>query len=67
VILDYRRPGARGRLICGDDWRVQPADALLKRLRRVLGPDRVSVAYDRGALPPAPASARPPPRLSLVR
>jgi DNA polymerase-3 subunit alpha len=47
VLIDYRRPGARGRLLCGDGWRVQPADALLKRLRRLLGNEAVQVAYER--------------------
>jgi DNA polymerase-3 subunit alpha len=66
VLIDYRRPGAHGRLVCGDVWRVQPADALLKRLRRLLGNETVTVSYQRGLeqdeLPGAKA-----PRLSLVR
>jgi DNA polymerase-3 subunit alpha len=65
VLIDYRRPGARGLLNCGEAWRVQPADALLKRLRRLLGNDSVSVCYQRG--PQADAPVRPKaPRLSLV-
>ena len=66
VLIDYRRPGARGRLACGDAWRVQPADALLKRLRRLLGNEAVSISYRRG-----PDWADPPrhkaPRLTLVQ
>ena len=68
VHLDYRRPGARGRLILGPEWRVQPTEELLKRLRHLLGPDAVRVAYERvlpiGAPQDEPARA---PRLSLVR
>ncbi len=66
LLIDYRRPGARARLLCGDPWRVQPADALLKRLRRLLGDEAVEVAYEQRALPAEPARTRPP-RLSLVK
>jgi DNA polymerase III subunit alpha len=51
VLVDYRRPGVRGRLLCGDGWRVQPRDALLKQLRRLLGNEAVSISYQRGTLP----------------
>ncbi len=64
VLIDLRRPGARGRLACGDAWRVQPADALLKHLRRLLGNDAVLVSYQRRLQPDAAPRA---PRLSLVR
>nr|WP_242464319.1 DNA polymerase III subunit alpha [Thiococcus pfennigii] len=57
VCLDYRCPGARGRFILGRDWRVMPSDALLKRLRQLLGPDRVRVSYER--LPGLPPAATP--------
>ncbi|MCU0833598.1 MAG: DNA polymerase III subunit alpha [Chromatiaceae bacterium] len=67
VHLDYRRPGARGRMILGPEWRVPPAEELLKRLRHLLGPDAVRVAYER-ALPTSPGDeAGRVPRLSLVR
>jgi DNA polymerase III subunit alpha len=65
VLIDYRRPGARGRLNCGDAWRVQPADALLKRLRRLLGNEAVTVSYQRGLQPEEPSRAKAP-RLTLV-
>ena len=67
VHLDYLRPGVRGRLLLGDEWRVQPTDELLKRLRRLLGPDAVKVSYERYILSPAagPASA-PSPRPMAV-
>ncbi len=45
VLIDYRRPGARGSLLLGDAWCVQPADELIKRLRRQLGAERVKVSY----------------------
>jgi DNA polymerase-3 subunit alpha len=66
VLIDYRRPGARGRLTCGDTWRAQPADALLKRLRRLLGNDAVTVSYQRGPQQDAVPKPRAP-RLSLVQ
>ena len=66
VLVEYRRPGARGRLVCGDAWRVQPRDTLLKQLRRVLGNDAVSVSYQRGALVAAEPERARPPRLAVV-
>ncbi|MCB2262133.1 MAG: DNA polymerase III subunit alpha [Candidatus Thiosymbion ectosymbiont of Robbea hypermnestra] len=47
VRIHYHCPGARGHLILGGDWRVRPTDELLKRLRQLLGPDTVRVAYER--------------------
>jgi DNA polymerase-3 subunit alpha len=37
----------RGPPALGDNWRVMPADALLKRLRGLLGDDAVEVVYER--------------------
>lgn len=66
VLIDYRRPGARGRLTRGDTWRAGPADALLKRLRRLLGNDAATVSYQRG--PQQDAVPRPrAPRVSPVQ
>jgi DNA polymerase-3 subunit alpha len=67
--LHYIRPGARGRLRLGEAWRVAPEDALLKRLRALLGGDeRVQVVYQRElplrASHPEPAA---PPRLAIAR
>ncbi|NEV63382.1 DNA polymerase III subunit alpha [Thiorhodococcus minor] len=60
IRLTYRRPGAQGELMLGSDWRVQPADSLLKRLRKLLGPDCVRVSYERPALAaPAPEMREP--------
>jgi DNA polymerase III subunit alpha len=50
VHLEYRRPGARGRLVLGPEWKVQPAEELLRRLRQLLGPDLVRVSYERSTL-----------------
>ena len=66
ILLDYRLPGARGRLVCGDVWRVQPRDSMLKQLRRVLGNDAVEVSYQRGALAAEPERPKAP-RLAVVR
>jgi DNA polymerase-3 subunit alpha len=68
VRIDYHRPGARGQLLLGVDWRVQPTEELLKRLRRLLGVDAVQISYDR-ASPVLLPSAKPvrPPRLALVK
>ncbi|WP_020506740.1 DNA polymerase III subunit alpha [Lamprocystis purpurea] len=73
VVIDYRRPGVSGRLLCGEAWRVQPRDALLKQLRRLLGNEAVTVSYQRGTLPamtPAAATETERPRaarLTVVR
>jgi len=48
ILLQYRHAGAQGVLRFGEQWRVRPADALLKRLRDLLGEDAVRVVYGRG-------------------
>ncbi len=47
VRIEYRRPRARGHLVLGAPWRVQPADELIKRLRQLLGQNGVRVSYER--------------------
>ncbi|MBK1719661.1 DNA polymerase III subunit alpha [Thiocystis violacea] len=66
VRLTYRRPGAVGELVLSQSWRVQPADALLKRLRQLLGAESVKVSYERPALPAPRPETPPPPRLLAV-
>lgn len=43
--LKYKRADAGGLLQFGTAWHVQPADELLKRLERLLGPGRIEVIY----------------------
>jgi len=66
VRIHYHCPGARGHLILGNDWRIRPTDELLKRLRKLLGPDAVRAAYQRldseMAEPDGPPHGRSPPR-----
>ena len=64
VRIFYLRPGASGRLNLGARWRVTPSDALLKRLRTVLGRTAVEVMYRRE---PPIAEAHRRPRLAAVR
>ena len=45
--IEYCRPRARGHLVLGAPWRVQPADELIKRLRQLLGQNGVRVSYER--------------------
>jgi DNA polymerase-3 subunit alpha len=68
IRVHYRRPGAEGRLRLGDTWRVDPSDALLKRLRHLLGgDDKVEVIYQRELqLRPSTPAAAGPPRLAVV-
>jgi len=68
--LDYRRPGARGRLVLGPDWRVRPTEELLARLRHMLGRDAVRVCYERDSFEGLARNAVPAPeapRLALVK
>ena len=68
VFVEYRRPGARGRLILDSDWRVRPTDELLKRLRQMLGQEAVRVSYERdSAESPMCNGTSAPRRLALVK
>ncbi len=51
VRLHCAVPGAQGVLRLGDDWRVEPRDALLKGLGGLLGEDGVRVVYGKGPVP----------------
>ena len=66
VRIDYRRPGACGQLLLGNDWRVHPAEELLKRLRQLLGAESVYVSYERAFAPmPAPEQRARTPKLAV--
>jgi DNA polymerase-3 subunit alpha len=68
VHVQYHRPGAWGRLVLGNDWRVRPTDELLKRLRQLLGQEAIRISYERGGASAAtPNGASAPPRLALVK
>ncbi|HXH03970.1 MAG TPA: DNA polymerase III subunit alpha [Candidatus Competibacteraceae bacterium] len=45
VWVDYRRCDARADLVLGPGWRVVPADALLRRLRELVGEQAVKLDY----------------------
>ena len=47
IQMEYRSPQGQARFLLGDDWRVQPTDELIKRLRQLLGQEAVKVAYSR--------------------
>ena len=68
VRLEYLCPSARGHLALGADWRVQPTDELIKRLRHLLGAEVVRVSYDRPEAIAVPADENQHrPRLALVK
>ena len=46
--VEYRRADAVAQLRLGDDWRVDPSEALLQQLRELCGNDRVELLYGRG-------------------
>jgi DNA polymerase-3 subunit alpha len=45
IRVHYRRSDAEATLRLGDDWRVNPSEELLKRLRQQLGKEAVEVLY----------------------
>ena len=45
VWLNYHSDEARAQMVLGQQWRVQPTDELLRRLRDVLGNEAVEVVY----------------------
>ena len=45
VTIAYRNEEASGRVVLGDDWRVQPSDQLLASLREEFGVSAVHVRY----------------------
>jgi len=44
--IDYSLPRARGNLRLGSQWRVQPRDELISRLREEFGKNSVTLNYD---------------------
>jgi DNA polymerase-3 subunit alpha len=49
VVVEYRNGSATAAIRFGPEWRLRPGDVLIKRLRDLLGPDGVRIAYGRGA------------------
>ncbi|MDB6063152.1 MAG: polymerase subunit alpha [Verrucomicrobiaceae bacterium] len=45
VVIQYRRRGAKARLRLPEQWRVQPTDELLQRLRERYGSTKVRLSY----------------------
>lgn len=46
VWVEYHGSGARVELAFGPHWQIKPGEALLKRLRELIGDDRVRLRYD---------------------
>ena len=46
VTVDYCQPNASGTLKLGHQWKVQPRDELISRLRQQFGKTNVSMGYD---------------------
>lgn len=46
VLIDYQRADASAKLRLSDQWRVQPADDLLQKLKEVYGKDSVVLGYE---------------------
>ncbi|MCK7580641.1 MAG: hypothetical protein MZV65_36725 [Chromatiales bacterium] len=46
VWVEYTGPGARVELAFGQNWRVKPSEALLKRLRELVGAERAGLLHD---------------------
>ncbi|MFT5421743.1 MAG: DNA polymerase-3 subunit alpha [Candidatus Endobugula sp.] len=47
VIVDYQRVDAMASLQLGHQWRVQPVDDLMQKLRNEFGNDKLLLGYDR--------------------
>ncbi len=50
VWIEYTGPQARVELAFGQNWRVKPSEALLKRLRELAGAENVTLLYDRSSV-----------------
>jgi DNA polymerase-3 subunit alpha len=46
VWIEYTGPQAQVELVLGQNWRVKPSEALLKRLRELAGADQVQLRYE---------------------
>ena len=46
VWVEYHGSGARVELAFSPHWQIKPSEALLKRLRELIGDDRVRLRYD---------------------
>jgi DNA polymerase-3 subunit alpha len=46
IIVDYHQDHARGTLYLGNDWKIQPQDELIARLREQFGQNSVIMRYD---------------------
>jgi DNA polymerase-3 subunit alpha len=47
ICVHYRTGSAKGDILLGQDWRVNPTDELLRRLGRLLGSENIQVHYGR--------------------
>jgi len=45
VIIEYQNAEAKGQLRLGDQWKIQPSDELIQRLKDHIGVTRVSLYY----------------------
>jgi DNA polymerase-3 subunit alpha len=45
IFVEYRGRGAESKLQLGEEWRVSPAEELVRRLRERMGGERVRVLY----------------------
>ena len=47
ITVDYFQPKGSARVVLGDQWRVNPSDDLLERLRGTVGGEHVEIVYER--------------------
>jgi DNA polymerase-3 subunit alpha len=50
VWIEYTSPQARVEVVLGQNWRIKPSEALLKRLRELAGREGVTLLYDRSSV-----------------
>jgi DNA polymerase-3 subunit alpha len=47
VVVNYQRVNSRGCIILGSQWRVLPAEDLLKQLKSLVGKDKIALSFSR--------------------
>ena len=45
VVVCYQAQGAQAEITFGDEWRIDPTDAALRRLGKIAGDKRVRLVY----------------------
>jgi hypothetical protein len=47
VMVSYQRVSSKGCILFGPEWRVAPAEDLLKQLKSLVGKDKIGLSFSR--------------------